>query len=64
MNSEQAALLDIPFLEVTREAVSHKLGAEPEILSSGTCVWEKGVYTLGLEEKDADSGEKITSEDK
>lgn len=61
-NSDQAAVLDIPFAEVTKEAVSESLGAEPEKSDSGRCVWKKGKYSLTFEAGDGESGRKIISE--
>lgn len=61
-NSEQAAILDIPLSEVTKEAISERLGAEPEISDSGRCVWKKGNYSVVLEADDSVSGRMITSE--
>lgn len=60
--SDQAAILDIPLAEVTKEAISEQLGAEPEILDSGRCVWEKGKYSLTLDPDDSTSGRMIISE--
>lgn len=59
--SDQAAVLDIPLAEVTKEAISKKLGAEPEDLSS-SCVWKKGKYSLTLHSDDSVSGRMISSE--
>lgn len=59
--SDQAAVLDIPLTEVTKEAISDSLGAEPEDLSS-SCVWKKGKYSLTLHSDDSVSGRMISSE--
>ncbi len=59
--SEQAAILDIPLLETTKEAVSEKLGAEPEILGSGRCVWKKGRYSMSYDPDTDDTSKKISS---
>lgn len=60
--SEQAALLDIPFSEVSKETVSEKLGAEPEAMDSGRCVWEKGQYSMILDPDTDVASKTISSE--
>lgn len=61
--SEQAAILDIPILEATKEAISERLGKEPEVLDSGTYRWEKGKYSLMFEvDENAVLGRGVRSE--
>ena len=59
--SDQATVLDIPLTEVTKEAISDYLGAEPEV-SETRCVWKKGKYSLALNSDDSTSGRMIISE--
>lgn len=60
--SDQATILGIPLSEVTKEAISEQLGAEPEISDSSRCVWKKGKYSLTLHSDDSVSGRMISSE--
>lgn len=61
--SEQAAILDIPILEATKEAISERLGKEPEVLESGRYRWEKGKYSLMFEtDENATLGKGVRSE--
>ena len=60
--SDQATVLGISLSEVTQEAISEQLGAEPEISDSGRCVWKKGKYSLTLNPDDSTSGRTIISE--
>lgn len=61
-NSDQTSFQDIPLPEMTKEAISAKVGTEPEIWESGACVWKKGKYSLRLDADDSASGRMIISE--
>ncbi len=48
-HADQVMLFDIPFPEITEEAVTAYLGKEPEVSDSGRAVWKKGRYSVIIE---------------
>lgn len=61
LNSDQAMILDIPFPEATEEAISQRLGIEPEVSEFRT-LWKKGKYSVIYKPSEEGDVKTITSE--
>lgn len=60
--AEQAALIGIPFSELTQEGVTQSADKEPESSEQNKCVWRNGAYYMSIEFGDDAAVERIQSE--
>lgn len=60
--AEQAALIGIPFSDLTREGVTQSAEKKPESSEQNKCVWRNGAYYMSIEFGDDAAVERIRSE--
>lgn len=60
--AEQAALVNIPFAELTKERVSQSVETKPDSEGNGKYTWRNGAYVMSVEFADDMTVERIRSE--
>jgi len=60
--AQQAALVNIPFSELTQERVTQSIEARPTSTDNGICVWKNGAYWMSIEFEDDTTVMSIRSE--